>query len=142
MIFCGLFTRTAARETMKQPLNILIVEDEPDLREVFSEMLKMLGCNVFQAGNGNEALNELKKNTFDALFTDLQMPEMDGNALIHAIYDLHLATTPAIYVMTGRIDKDPRLEMDQSVAGLIKSVLPKPFSYRQISELLKTSFAN
>ena len=41
---------------MKKDLNILIVEDEPDLREVFSEMLRMLGCDVSEAGNGHQAL--------------------------------------------------------------------------------------
>lgn len=126
---------------MKTPLNILVVEDEPDLREVFSEMLKMLGCQVTEAGNGKQALKELQNKTFDALFTDLQMPEMDGSALIQAIFDMHMSKIPEIYVMTGRIDKDPRIEMDASVAQIVKNVLPKPFSYRQISTLLQTQFA-
>jgi len=127
---------------MKPDLHILIVEDEPDLREVFSEMLRMLGCDVSEAGNGKQALEALKSKKFDALFTDLQMPEMDGGALIRAIYEMHLPENPYIYVMTGRIDKDPRLEMDSHVADLVKSVLPKPFSYRQISSLLQTTFAS
>lgn len=126
---------------MKEALNILIVEDEPDLREVFSEMLKMLGCQVSEAGNGKQALEQLKIGTFDALFTDLQMPEMDGYTLIKAIHDLNLPNVPKIFVMTGRIDKDPRLEMTSEVADIIKNVLPKPFSYLQISNLLDTTFS-
>lgn len=125
---------------MRKDLNILIVEDEPDLREVFSEMLRMLGCEVSEASNGKQALLELKSKKFDALFTDLQMPEMDGTALINAIYELKLHTYPQIFVMTGRIDKDPRSEMKSCVAELVKSILPKPFSYRQIADLLQTSF--
>lgn len=127
---------------MKKNLNILIVEDEPDLREVFSEMLKMLGCEVHEAGNGKQAIQEIQNNRFDALFTDLQMPQMDGVALINAIYDLKLENYPQIFIMTGRIDKDPRADMQGSVADLVKSILPKPFSYRQISDLLNSSFAN
>jgi CheY-like chemotaxis protein len=123
---------------MNQPLNILIVEDEPDLREVFSEMLRMLGCEVSEAGNGKQALTQLQGQTFDALFTDLQMPEMDGRALIQAIHDLKMKVNPPIYIMTGRIDKDPRTDMDPSVSSLVKNILPKPFSYGQISELLNT----
>ena len=125
---------------MRKDLNILIVEDEPDLREVFSEMLKMLGCVVSEAGNGKQALQKMKSQKFDALFTDLQMPEMDGTALINAIYELDLPAFPQIFVMTGRIDKDPRNEMEVGVAELVKSILPKPFSYRQISDLLQNSF--
>lgn len=127
---------------MKKDLNILIVEDEPDLREVFSEMLRMLGCEVSEAGNGKQALQQLKSKKFDALFTDVQMPEMDGVALINAIYDLKLPSFPQIFVMTGRIDKDPRAGMSPKVAEMVKSILPKPFSYRQIADLLLTSFTN
>ncbi|MFZ3229361.1 MAG: response regulator [Pseudobdellovibrio sp.] len=127
---------------MKINLDILIVEDELDLREVFRDMLKMLGCNVIEACNGQEALAELEKQPFDVLFTDIQMPEMDGCSLIHSIYNLKLAKAPEIFIMTGRIETDTHLELGADAVHLVKGFLSKPFSYKQISILLQECFQN
>jgi len=57
---------------------ILLVEDNPINVMVATEMLEAYGCTVTPAGNGLEALASVKERSFDLIFMDCQMPEMDG----------------------------------------------------------------
>lgn len=58
---------------------ILLVEDEPAVRQTITRILQNFGCPVVPAGNGEEALEVLEKTQnrgFDLLLMDLQMPQM------------------------------------------------------------------
>ncbi|HET7452090.1 MAG TPA: response regulator [Thermoanaerobaculia bacterium] len=66
-------------ETEAQARTILIVEDDPDSREVFVELLRDSGYSVIAARNGRDAMTFLSANSPpDAILLDLFMPEMDG----------------------------------------------------------------
>jgi DNA-binding NtrC family response regulator len=79
---------------------VLVVDDEPDLREVFSAWLEQAGCQVLTAANGAEALQVLDARRIDALVSDIRMPVMDGIALVRAIYERKLAV-PSIILVSG-----------------------------------------
>ena len=69
--------------------NILVVDDEIELREAISAYLSQEGYEVQQASSGEEALDLLKKNAFDILITDMKLPGLDGNTVLQealAIY--------------------------------------------------------
>jgi CheY-like chemotaxis protein/HPt (histidine-containing phosphotransfer) domain-containing protein len=72
--------RHAARDTGRGPLrlNVLVVEDNPINQQVASGMLGKLGCHVEVAGSGVQALERLARHTYDVIFMDCEMPEMDG----------------------------------------------------------------
>lgn len=57
---------------------ILIVDDEPDIRELIEYNLKKEGYQVFTASNGQEAISEAKKVRPDLIILDVMMPRMDG----------------------------------------------------------------
>jgi len=57
---------------------ILIVEDEPNQRELYAEELMESGYEIEQASNGIEAMDLIKKQSFDLVIMDIRMPEMDG----------------------------------------------------------------
>ena len=57
---------------------ILVVEDNPDHRDLTRTMLESLGAGVILAANGTEGLNRLDLMTPDLILCDLRMPEMDG----------------------------------------------------------------
>jgi len=59
---------------------ILLVEDNPVNQEVAAGMLREMGCNVDVVGNGLEAVRKVQEETYDLVFMDCQMPEMDGFA--------------------------------------------------------------
>lgn len=58
--------------------HVLLVEDIPDNQEIIGEFLEMEGVSVVIASNGQEALDKLKEENFDAILMDCQMPVMDG----------------------------------------------------------------
>ncbi|MEK3737908.1 MULTISPECIES: response regulator [Paenibacillus] len=67
--------------------NILIVDDEKNERDGIETLLRKgsFGLNVLKAGNGEEALSVLSKQSVDILLTDIKMPFMDGISLIRKI---------------------------------------------------------
>jgi len=66
-------------------LPILIVEDDPDLREALSDTLTLSRYRVLTAVDGQHALEVLQQNTVGLVITDVQMPNMNGLDLLHQI---------------------------------------------------------
>jgi EAL domain-containing protein (putative c-di-GMP-specific phosphodiesterase class I) len=64
---------------------ILVVDDEPALREVARELLTGAGYTVAACSNGREALEALQRGSFDAVLSDVRMPDMDGLGLLRAV---------------------------------------------------------
>ncbi len=62
--------------------NILIVDDEKNMRRILEIMLQQMGFQIFQAGNGLEALETIKLEQIDLVITDLKMPKLDGLGLL------------------------------------------------------------
>ena len=69
-------------------LNILVVDDEPDTRELLKQGLEYCGANVRVAGSASEAVDELVVSVPDILISDVGMPGIDGYDLIRQIRDL------------------------------------------------------
>ena len=63
------------------PLHVLVVDDEPGIREVISAFLRSDGHDVTTASNGREGLREFETNPFDVVVTDRAMPEMNGDQM-------------------------------------------------------------
>src|SRR5258705_11333638 len=99
---------------MSDKAPILIAEDEAMLRIIAVELLQDSGFQVFEAGDGVEALELLKANPQIALLvSDVKMPRMDGYALVEA----GMALRPALKALMrpGYAHKPPRM----SLAGAI-----------------------
>ena len=69
------------RWEMKKVFNILVVEDDKNLRKLITTCLKRENYQTFEATNGIEALDVIDKNYIDLLVTDIMMPKMDGYEL-------------------------------------------------------------
>ena len=65
--------------------NILLVDDEEDIREVLSMSLTDIGYHVFEAQNGKEALRIFKEINPPIVLTDIKMPGIDGIELLQKI---------------------------------------------------------
>ena len=66
---------------------ILVVDDEETVREMVSKIITLIGHEVVTTGNGREALEILRSQTFSILITDVKMPEMDGFELTKVVRD-------------------------------------------------------
>jgi CheY-like chemotaxis protein len=81
---------------------VLVVDDEEDLRALFKRYLLRQGCDVVEAGNGEEALALLKTIDANLIVTDVQMPRLDGFGLLDAIRrNPEIGDTPVIVVTVG-----------------------------------------
>lgn len=67
---------------------VLIAEDDKELRQLFGQVLLKNGFYVKGVSNGIEALNELEKEKYDVIISDVMMPEMDGFTLIRELREV------------------------------------------------------
>lgn len=99
--------------------NILVVDDDIDVRAAVSAILDAEGHSVRSVGNGARALDEVARAIPDLIVLDLCMPEMDGWRFMEELYDRGLRDKTRVVVISGFIDHVAR----SSAAH----VLQKPF---------------
>src|SRR4029078_4024504 len=83
-------------------LRVLVVDDEQDTRELVAAVLTPGGAEVESVGSGTAALDQMKRQRFDLLISDIGMPDMNGYDLIARIGKLgeeHGGRTPAVALM-------------------------------------------
>src|SRR5437870_8599272 len=66
-------------------MRILVVEDAPDIRDVFTVLLRAEGADVVAAGTGREAADAASDRRFDVVLSDLGLPDIPGDVLIRQI---------------------------------------------------------
>jgi two-component system, cell cycle response regulator DivK len=108
---------------------ILVVEDQPDNRQIIRDMLAPTGYEITEVGNGEEALAAIAKQRPDLVLMDIQLPVMDGYEATRRIKaDPALRSIPIIavtsYALSGEETKARSAGCDEYV--------PKPFSPRQL----------
>src|SRR4051812_21780003 len=69
-------------EASKAKGTVLIVDDEPEIRSIIAINAQKLGFQVVEAGDGAEAMQQLKKNAVDVIVSDLMMPKVTGLSLL------------------------------------------------------------
>lgn len=102
---------------------ILIVDDDPDIREVMRDRLKAMGFEVVEASDGVQALTRLREDSPTITLLDLMMPKKTGLEVLKAIQDEGLETTTIVMTAYGTIDK----AVEAMRAGAY-DFLTKPFS--------------
>lgn len=103
--------------------NILIVDDEPALVKLASEMLALQGYNVLCANNGEQALRLLETTSIDLMLSDVIMPEMDG----YQLADIVQKKYPHIKIQLASGFSDGR-HLQMMDDSLHKALLSKPYS--------------
>lgn len=87
---------------------ILLVDDEPMVREELMEALEFEGFDVQAVGSVADALNSCANTTFDFIITDLKMPKATGLDLLTALKDMENA--PRAFVLSGHGAESNRIE--------------------------------
>jgi adenylate cyclase len=107
--------RTSAR-----PSRILLVEDDPDQRERVRGWLDGQQWTVQEAGNGSDALAQLKADRPDVILLDLMMPEMDGFAVVAALQKERSWREIPVIVITARdLDDKDRERLSSGVQSVL-----------------------
>ncbi len=85
---------------------ILIVEDNPILRQGLQEMLELEGFAVFSAANGQLALDEMQDKSPDLILSDIAMPVMDGHAFFRAVRERSEWVSIPFVFLTARGERE------------------------------------
>jgi diguanylate cyclase (GGDEF)-like protein len=111
---------------------ILAVDDQRYFRELLEGMLTDAGFEVQTAASAEEALLVLERSTFDILLTDLVMPQMDGNELVHRVKQRN--PDQDVVVVTGVVDV--KAAVDAMKLGAAEYLL-KPFDRDTLTSTLE-----
>lgn len=123
---------------MNKNIRILIVDDFSTMRRIVKNLLNDLGFSNFaEADDGNSALLELRKASFDLVVTDWNMPGMPGIDLLKAIRaDAALAKIPVLMV-TAEAKREQIIEAAQSG---VNGYIIKPFTADTLQDKLAKIF--
>ena len=117
------------------PLSILLAEDNLVNQKVAKLMLKRLGYHADTANNGREVLDALKRNRYDVVLMDIQMPEMDGYEATRQIAGHFPAEKrPYIIALTANAMRGDR---ERTLAAGMCDYLSKPIKPELIAEALE-----
>jgi len=94
-----------------RPRNVLVVEGEPSIRNLFYVLLAGLGCEGNIAHSGRQALAMIEKESFDAVLLDLRYSEMPAGEMVSALRELRPNLLGRVLVITGEISDPQTMEM-------------------------------
>lgn len=108
-------------------MKILLAEDTCDLNRNITSLLNLEGYEVDSAFDGLEAMEHLKKDSYDCIILDIMMPKMDGLDVLKELRSRHILTP--VLLLTAKA------EIDDRVTGLncgADDYLPKPFAFKEL----------
>lgn len=113
-------------------MQVLLIDDERAIRRALREILEFEGCVVDEAENGAQALEKLKSHTYELIFSDIKMPQMDGLELLDQILALGIETPVIMISGHGTVE---------TAVGAIKKgafdFIEKPLDLNRILVLLR-----
>ncbi|TAA45930.1 hybrid sensor histidine kinase/response regulator [Corallincola spongiicola] len=117
--------------------SIMVAEDTFANQEVLRAMLEMMGCKVFIASDGREAVSMFKQHPVDLVLMDWQMPRLNGYEAAKQIRQFEVETdkpaTPILVVTAGMMDT----ERQRCLQGGMNGYLTKPLTLRQLYDALE-----
>ena len=116
---------------MRINASVLVVDDEPILRDILTRIVERAGYSVASAVDGLDALEKLKGAKFDFVISDVKMPNMDGMKLLGEIKSSYPETS--VILITGKM-AEFRLE-DALEAGADHFII-KPFKNVEVASTL------
>ena len=114
---------------------ILIVDDEPRIRDLIREHLQYAGFTCEEAGDGTAALSALSQGGIDLVILDIMMPFMDGMTCLREMRTRKIMTP--VIMLTARSEDSDKIEALDSGAD---DYLTKPFSVEELLARLRVTF--
>ncbi|MEX0862311.1 response regulator [Nitrosopumilus sp.] len=112
-------------------VNCIVIDDDQDIADIFSELLKINKIDVLAKGNnGKEAVKLYEQHKPDVIFTDLDMPKYDGHYAVEKIKEKY--PNSKIIIMTGDINAQ-----NANIFKVLKiPVINKPFNIHEIKQMV------
>jgi len=111
---------------------ILIVDDNPHMCNLLTDILEIFDYQGITAKDGEDALSHLRKESFDLVITDLRMPNLGGMDLLKSIKEENPSLPVVVITAYGKSDTERDV-----LAAKADGYLAKPFKVNDIENLLK-----
>jgi len=121
----------------RTPKRILVVDDDPDIRQVLLDRMSSFGYVVETAIDGREALDALRQGGFDGMLLDMRMPEIGGLEVLRRTRKSH-PDLPVVVVTALSV----RQQAAQAVAEGARAYLLKPFDASQLKQMVEQCFGS
>jgi CheY-like chemotaxis protein len=116
---------------------ILIADDEEMNREVLREVLAANGYEVFEAANGNEAVERARKDAPDLILMDIRMPQVDGFAVLARLRSTQgSAAIPVVAVTAFAMQTDRKRAQEAGFDAYLSKPVDFQLLLRTVRELL------
>ena len=115
----------------KEKVNILVAEDEADLREILKVTLEQEGYRAILASDGDEAIKKIEKKSFQLALIDIKMPGMNGKELVSKIKQINPRVP--IIIITG----SPNFKEEMSLKKQTYDYIYKPFRLNELVKIIK-----
>ena len=116
-----------------QPL-VLIVDDDPRLREFVRVNLELEGYVVREAGDAAAGLDALEQERPDLILIDVMMPEVDGFEMLRRMHESHGLNSVPVVMFSGKVDDDTAARASEEG---VQAFIGKPFDPQQLIESTK-----
>jgi len=113
-------------------VNILVVDDDPDIREVIKDRLESLGYEVSTASNGKECLGLLEKKIPQMILLDIEMPEMNGLEVLREIRKREIHVSVLMITAYGTVEKAVEAMREGAY-----DFIPKPFEPSHLALIIQ-----
>src|SRR5258707_11077677 len=117
---------------------ILVVDDDPDIRDLIQAILEAAGHDVTVAAEGQEALNKLKRRPYELVVLDIMMPTMSGYEVLEQIRAMPSRAETPVIVVTAK--HDPSGVMREVKGGAVDH-LAKPFLPEELEEVVERALS-
>ncbi|MBI2526885.1 MAG: response regulator [Candidatus Rokubacteria bacterium] len=117
---------------------VLVVDDEPAIASLLADLLELDGYRVTTAPNGLAALDRLQAGGFDAIVSDVRMPELDGPGLYREVERLDPSLAQRMVFVTGNMLTDDTADFFAATGA---PCLRKPFAQGDVQRVLRQVLA-
>lgn len=114
----------------------MVVDDEPNIRNLLLDVLSGEGYKVSLAKDGQDSLKQLRNRQFDLLITDIEMPRLDGIGLVHKMK--RAGRKEKVIVMTGK--SAGQVDLRKKIPSAIP-LLFKPFQIKKFLEMVSSTLS-
>ena len=115
-------------------IRVLIVDDSSVMRKIVERSLRQAGLDpmvVFEAGNGIDGLEMLKKQPVHLILSDINMPSMDGLEFLRQLRGQNLANGVPVVMITTESSEE---QVKQAILSGAQGYIRKPFTAEQVKE--------
>ncbi|GGJ92086.1 CheR family methyltransferase [Pseudomonas matsuisoli] len=118
-------------------IQVLVVDDSPDIRDIMQALLEIEGAHVTLASDGVDALERCKDNDFDVILSDIGMPEMDGLMFMRALRQTpRHALTPTLALTGYGSDRDISETLQAGFNGHVDKPIAFDILLARVGELI------